>query len=361
MCTLYMLMCCRFVTNMATRITVDLSELTCSISLEVFTDPRILPCAHSHCYGCLDGWVKKSAGNNTISCPLCKETSPVPKGGLKKVKNNYFLQDLVGRFNKKETHPSGQGIECSTDDCVQASVQYCTEGCGHLCNDCFRHHTRSKGSKNHHVVPVDKAPDMDPIRLNEVSPLYCKIHPTHIVDQFCVDCDLAACGTCLLRNHRQHKLVDLTEKAETSRKQLENISKKTDVIIKLIDEQIDDGEKHTKQSSDDIHSTKQQINKVIDGMINKLNKQRTQLFTSLDQIEKEKEKVVMSVGDGQEFNKAAVSSLRTYTDNVLRHGRDCDRVQQVCHIQSRLVSTRPGRPRLSGVAMSTRRCHHGVT
>ena len=341
-----MLMYCRSVTNMATRITVDLSELTCSICLEVFSDPRILPCVHSYCFACLDGWVKKCAGNNgnnIIKCPLCKETSPVPKGGLKKVKNNYFLQDLVGRLNKKDTKFEGRGIECSTDYCGQPSVQYCTEGCGHLCNDCFRYHKRSKGSKNHCVVPTDKVPGLDPVRLNEVVPLYCKIHPRNIVDQFCVDCDLSACGTCLLRNHRHHNLVDLTEQAETSRKQLENILKETDVTIKLIDEQIADREKHTIQSSDDIHNTKQEINKVIDGMINKLNKQRTQLFTSLDQIENEKEKVVMSVRDGQEFNKAAVTSLRAYTDNVLRRGRDCDRVQQVCYIQSRLVSVNTAR------------------
>ena len=196
----------------------------------------------------------------------------------------------------------------------------------------------SKLNKNHCMVPADEAPDVDPIRLGEVAPPCCKIHPRNTVDQFCIDCNLAVCGTCLLRNHRQHNLVDLTDHAETSRKQLENILKETDVIIRLIDEKIDDCETHTKQSSDDIHNTKQQINKVIDGMINKLNKQRKQLFTSLDQIENEKEKVVMSVRDGQELNKAAVTSLRAYTDNVLRHGRDCDRVLQVCYIQSRLVS-----------------------
>ena len=139
-------MCCRSVTNMATGITVDPSELTCAICLEVLTDPRMLPCVHSFCFGCLDEWVKKSARNKTITCPLCKEISLLPKGGLKKVKNNYFLQDLVGRLNKKETKVSRRGTECSAGDCVQPSLQYCTEGCGHLCNDCFEHHTRSKAN-----------------------------------------------------------------------------------------------------------------------------------------------------------------------------------------------------------------------
>ena len=124
--------------NMAGRITFHPSELTCSICLVVFTDPRTLPCIHSFCFGCLNGQLRKSAGKHIIYRSLSKESSPVPPNGPKEVKINNFLQDLVGRFNKNELITSdGQNV-CSTDDCVQPSLQYCTEGWGHLCNDCFR-------------------------------------------------------------------------------------------------------------------------------------------------------------------------------------------------------------------------------
>ena len=329
---------------MATRITIDPSELTCSICLEVFTDPRILPCVHSFCFDCLEGWAKQFAENNTITCPLCQEDSLIPHDSIKNIKINYFFADLVERMSNNIPEKSKKSKQkwsvCSTDDCIQMSVQYCTAGCGDLCEECYKNHRRARRTKDHRVVPLDKALDM---KLSEVPPRHCKKHPRNIVDQFCIDCNLAACDTCLLRKHRHHNLVDLAEQAETSRKQLESILKKTKVIIKLIDEQIANSDKQAKQSSDDIHNTKQHINKVIDGMINKLNKQRKQLFTSLEQIEDRKEKVLMSVRDGQEFNKAAVTSLRTYTDNVLRHGRDCDRVQQVGDIQSRLVSVNTAR------------------
>ena len=51
------------------------------------------------------------------------------------------------------------------------------------------------------------------ITLDDVAPIICKTHPRNAIDQYCVDCDLAACGTCLLRDHRQHNLVDLEEQA----------------------------------------------------------------------------------------------------------------------------------------------------
>ena len=109
--------------------------------------------------------------------------------------------------------------------------------------------------------------------MDEVDPIiYCKTHARNVIDQYCVDCDLAACGTSLLRNHRQHNLVDLEEQAAISKQKLQGVLRQTDVLIKLIDDQIKDSEKHEKQSASDIKSVKRQINKVINGMISKLSK-----------------------------------------------------------------------------------------
>ena len=174
------------------------------------------------------------------------------------------------------------------------------------------------------------------VKLSEVTPLYCKAHPRNATDQYCADCDFAACGTCLLRNHSQHNLVDIAEQAKISSKQLQHILKQATTMIQLIDQQIDDSNKYDKKSTTDITDIKTQINKVIDGIIDKLNHQKSQLFTSLHNIEKQKKKVVMTVRDGQYFNKAAMTSLRSYTDIMLRHGRDYDKVQQVRDIKSRL-------------------------
>ena len=231
----------------------------------------------------------KSGSNQTITCPLCKDVSPIPSGGLKEIKNNYYLTNLVSRIDQVDLQSA----------CIQ---------------------------------------------LDEAAPIiYCKTHPRNVIHKYCVDCDLADCGTCLLRDHRQHKLVDLEEQAKISKQQLKGVLQETDVLIKLIDEQIQDSEKHEKQSTDDIQRVKRQINKVIEmnsKLINLRLTRKLQLFNSLDKIQEQKEKVMITVHDGQEFSKIAVTSLRSYSDNMLRHGRDFDWVQQAGDIQSRLVSVR---------------------
>ena len=240
----------------------------------------------------------KSGSSQTITCPLCKDVSPIPSDGIMRIKNNYFIADLVERINKIELKSGHGEIERTKKD----------------------------------------------IELDEVDPIiYCKTHSRNVIDQYCVDCDLAACGTCLLRNHRHHNLVDLEEQAKISKQQLQGVIQQTDVLIKLIDDQIQDSEKHEKQSANDISSIKRQINKVIEGMISKLNKQRQQLFNSLDKIQEQKEKVMMTLHNGQEFSKAAVTSLRSYSNSMLRHGKDFDRVQQAGDIQSRLASVKKTR------------------
>ena len=110
-----MFLCYRSAAGMASKVLVEHSELSCSICLEVFKDPRALPCLHSFCYDCLEGWVKKSRSNKTICCPLCKEVSPVPSGGLKTIKYNNFLADLVKRMDAIEVESRHREVGGTTD------------------------------------------------------------------------------------------------------------------------------------------------------------------------------------------------------------------------------------------------------
>ena len=324
---------------MESTITVDISELTCVICLEVFKDPRILPCVHSFCFSCLDGLLKKYKSSKTICCPVCKATCPVPPGGVSNIKNNYFLTNLSSRLLEKYKQTTDHGeIACSTDDCIHLSVQYCTHGCGYLCNNCLKQHSKFRGNKNHNVIDLDDATNKDTIKLDEAADVYCTKHTRNIIDQYCVDCDFAACGTCLLQNHRQHNLVDMEAQAKISRKCLENMLQKMDATIKFLDEQMASTDKHTKQATVDIEKAKGQITKEIDKMIAELNFQKKKIYMSLDQIEKQKDKVVMTARDGLQFNQTAMTSLKSYTESVLNHGRDWDKVQQVKDIQSRLMS-----------------------
>ena len=54
-----------------------LKDLTCTVCLEIFTDPKVLPCCHTFCLECLKGILGKSAAQENISCPQCREEHKV--------------------------------------------------------------------------------------------------------------------------------------------------------------------------------------------------------------------------------------------------------------------------------------------
>ena len=53
-------------------------HLSCSVCLEPFKDPKVLPCLHSYCHGCIVK-LTKSAETNTINCPECRLVVEVKK------------------------------------------------------------------------------------------------------------------------------------------------------------------------------------------------------------------------------------------------------------------------------------------
>ena len=240
----------------------------------------------------------KCGSSQLITCPLCGQVSTVSSGGLKRIKNNYFIRDLLEQTPKINLESKRRAIECTT--------YY--------------------------------------IKFSE-SPIFCPFHDRDVIDQYCVDCGLAACGTCLLRDHSHHKRVDLEEQTKISKNQMQAVLLKTDVIIKLIDKQTNESRKYDEQSTIDIKNIKRQIDNVIaNGIIPKTEDQMTklkhqrQILNHLDTIKKRKEEVIKTVRDGLETTKDDMTSLRSYTSILLHHGRAYDLVQQAEDIHSVLMS-----------------------
>ena len=231
---------------MASVVSIEDDELTCSICLEVFIDPRILPCAHSFCFSCLEGWTSDS--HEEITCPLCKHGSPVPTGGLKQLKSNFFVADLVKRMTKK-------------------------------CED-----------------------------LKKTTGL-CFKHPKQVCHMYCRDCELAACSKCLSMNHKRHHLVDLTEEIQERKDQLQNILQQAEALVDVVEQKIEESKTHSENALTDTEHMKQLINVVIDGMIKKLKAKKHTLFRELDNVEKEKLKLVKGVSRDQEDFRDGASML----------------------------------------------------
>ena len=122
-------------------------QLKCPVCLDLFTNPKTLPCLHSFCQECLEGLPQeREASGDTyyLSCPTCHQRTEVPREGVGAFPVAFTLNNL-----KEIT----QSIKNKVSDPQQVT-----------CND--------------HDKPLD---------------------------MFCVTCETVICHYCAIRTHQGHK------------------------------------------------------------------------------------------------------------------------------------------------------------
>ena len=48
------------------------ADLKCTVCLELFTEPKVLPCCHTFCKKCLEGILEKTEEKAKLVCPQCR-------------------------------------------------------------------------------------------------------------------------------------------------------------------------------------------------------------------------------------------------------------------------------------------------
>ncbi|XP_034962962.2 zinc finger protein RFP-like [Zootoca vivipara] len=121
-------------------------ETTCSICLEYFQDPVIIPeCGHNFCRACLtQHWGKSEA---KASCPQCRKT--VEQGSISRNLQLANVVEITKKLGKKEAE--GKGSVCEKHK--EPLKLFCKEDEARICVVC----DRSKEHKSHEVVPIEEA------------------------------------------------------------------------------------------------------------------------------------------------------------------------------------------------------------
>src|SRR6218665_3992998 len=91
----------------------QLREITeCPICMNVFTDPRVLPCIHTFCLECLKRICETAPKNpgDKFPCPLCRKECLIPADGIDGVPKNFFVENLLQY--KMTLHMGSANIVC---------------------------------------------------------------------------------------------------------------------------------------------------------------------------------------------------------------------------------------------------------
>ena len=216
-------------------------EVSCSVCSDLFTDPKHLSCLHSFCLKCLKRWHETGGGGDAIRCPKCQTFSQVPASGdLKDLPTSFYLNGLIDVLAIKEC--KNTQVTCGNCDKKSSEASYCFQCCIFYCEECLLGHNIMRDKKEHRVLAVKEFQDRDYEDVLK-RPVFCSRqgHQKEELKLFCKDCETAVCQTCVMLDHKVHKLTLIEEEAANQRLKIKtvietqrlNLDEKMNVVAKL--------------------------------------------------------------------------------------------------------------------------------
>ena len=291
-------------------------NLKCSICLELFNDPRVLPCLHTYCLKCLQGLVSNKKSD--LSCPQCRAKHKIPKGGV-----GSYLCDL-SILSELETAKATTEIEQTKlcDFCItgEVAVSYCNECSEYLCECCKDMHKRGKRSSTHTVTLLEEAALFGSLHVIKQNP-YCSQHPDYKLEIFCKTCNTLVCCKCMLETtHKEHK-YDFLKKVKNEL--VEQIKLKTQRIKEkkaVIKTGLSFVERFEQQTCSQRDKLETEINAACNEYIKKVQARKEELLKQVESKFTKDSKIIWATKDHLEVLLSQVESCEEFSEQYQIQG-----------------------------------------
>ena len=197
-------------------------ELSCSVCMSKYTDPKQLPCLHSFCLHCLNGIQRTSGRRDKIACPECRQEFNVPdNGNLSALPTNFRINSLLDVLAIKECNTTG--VKCGNCDERTKQSHYCFQCYAFWCEECIGLHNRIKANKDHYALALEEFQEQDFENILK-RPSFCGIpgHGKKEMEFFCKICEVAICNACALLDHEGHAKMPLELAADERKLRLKS-------------------------------------------------------------------------------------------------------------------------------------------
>jgi len=318
----------------------DVTE--CCICTEVFKDPRVLPCIHTFCLRCIQGWSKDKRPGDKVECPLCRKGCCIPEDGLQGLPRNFFVEkmlrirDLTSVKEQKTlcdicTYRADSGaakINSATTYCL-----YCQEN---LCHSCATAHRKQKMSRDHKLLQVGdkmKAEDL----YAQYPPANCEKHANETLKIYCNECRLVICMMCYIKDHNSHRCADVSEVVDEFQQQF---TSDADSVVSGVDRckqmlQALDGEK--KRFNEQMSNTELVIREKAKHLKDLIEKHKQSLLEELKSIKDKREKEMKAAYDEVKRHLAAMESYKKYVREIKEKGSPCDIARAASGLHDRVT------------------------
>ncbi|XP_037327244.2 tripartite motif-containing protein 2 isoform X2 [Pungitius pungitius] len=301
---------------------IDKQFLICSICLDRYENPKVLPCLHTFCERRnLENWIPTASKrlpnllsssrclqnyipphSLTLSCPVCRQTSILPEKGVAALQNNFFITNLM--------------------DVLQ----------------------RAPDSRSREAAALDADANVPTARL-----LSCPNHAGNLMEYYCPPCETAMCQECTSGEHGDHPTVPLKDVVEQHKASLQGhldaVKNRLPEISSALQTLSEILQQLTNQKSaieGGIHATFDELQKT-------LNVRKSVLLMELEVNYGLKQKVLQAQLDTLLRGQEAINSSCDFAERALSHGTEAEVLlvkkqmsERLAELAGRELPLRPG-------------------
>ncbi len=298
-------------------------QLECSICLQPYTDPKLLPCFHVYCKDCLKQIViQDQDGSTVVTCPKCRQQVNLPEEGVAALQSAFHISHLFDIRETLEKAKEPEKTQC--EKCKDGKVTGFCRDCGKfVCESCTRVHQKWDELANHQIVGLA---DIQAETASLVSPktkvLYCSKHAKKKLKIYCGTCQELICSHCTIRLHKDHQ-YDLV--ADTFPKHRDEIKSHTQSVIEKLDtvnKALQALDTRAKEIEDQRMVIEGDIHKRIDQLHQALDQRREELVGQLYQLTQQKLKNLATQKDQFQTVQTQLASCLKYVEGSLKTGTE---------------------------------------
>ena len=317
---------------MASNWQIVKEELTCAICQDLLNEPKILPCLHSFCTGCLKEWSGRLANldpsKRHLECPLCRAKVLLSTSrAVEELPSHFSAIRLVEIVRLQEQAGSKKVTPiCQNCDDEEKAVSSCSECAIFLCEFCEKYHKKTKATKEHKIISLDEmrrgTSEVTAVLQEKVE--MCPTHPTKPLELYCKCEEVLICQDCIIKKHKDHDYDVISDVVEGEKKVLRET---LPGIQQLVDE-VEKAVTRVQGRRKDVKSKEEEslcnLENAFDVLRAALDNRKQQLREKVTKDSKEKYKGLQVQEDELCFLLSQLKSCHSFIDDKVQRGVNQD-------------------------------------
>ncbi|XP_048578080.1 uncharacterized protein LOC116617352 [Nematostella vectensis] len=297
-------------------------EVTCSICIEHFNDPRVLPCLHSFCRHCLEELAVHSEGRGKLVCPLCKAEFQISPADVPSLKVNFMINSIISVLPLLTSEDSKKKPVCESCDSGEPAQGRCNE-CDHfVCEQCISAHKRFRPVQHHTILSLDEIKSGKLLAMSKAS--FCTKHKGKKLKLFCESCKEVICRDCTVVDHKNHDYLFTSDVIAREKEEILGRAKKVASKITDIEQAmalVEEAQHHLEENK---RATRRDLDQFIDKQIGTLEKMRSDLKGGIESACQKHEKQLTAQRETLSMRLASARSSLEFAERMCRDANDVD-------------------------------------